>query len=90
PEGFIIPLVYAMRALIRKNDDGTLEWSMDPYAFLSNHLDPIVDNLRDFILNPEDETSGDPQKIGKNASIYKSCLQAAQLEVMAAKGALLY
>jgi len=90
PEGFVIPLVYAMRALIRKNDDGTLEWIMDPYTFLSNHLDPIVDNLRDFILNPEDETSGDPQKIGKNASVYKSCLQAAQLEVMAAKGALLY
>lgn len=90
PEGFIIPLVYSMRALIRKNDDGTLEWIMDPYTFLSQHLDPIVDNLRDFILNPDDETSGDPQRIGKNASVYKSCLQAAQLEVMAAKGALLY
>lgn len=90
PEGFIVPLVYAMRALIRKNDDGTVEWIMDPYTFLSNHLDPIVDNLRDFILNPEDETSGDPQKIGKNASVYRSCLQAAQLQVMAAKGTLLY
>jgi len=90
PEGFVIPLVYAMRALIRKNDDGTLEWIIDPFTFLSKHLDPIVDNLREFILNPDDETSGDPQKIGKNASVYKSCLQAAQLEVMAAKGALLY
>jgi len=89
PEGFLVPLVYSMRALIRKNDDGTIEWSMDPYSFLSKHLDPIVDNLKEFITNKEDETSGDPQKIGKNSSVYKSLLQAAQLEVMAAKGALL-
>lgn len=86
PEGFIVPVVYAMRALIQRNDDGTVQWAMDPYIFLSNHLDPIVDNLREFITNREDETSADPQKVGKNASVYKSCLQAAQLAVMAARG----
>ncbi len=85
PEGFIVPLVYSLRALIQRHDDGTVDWAIDPYSFLNQHLDSIVDNLRDFILNPEDETSGDPQKIGKNASVYKSCLQAAQLALMTAK-----
>ena len=85
PDGFIAPLVYSLRAIIRKNDDGTVEWALDPYSFLNQYLDVIVDNLREFILEPGDDESADPQKIGKNASVYRSCLQAAQLAFVTAR-----
>lgn len=85
PEGFLAPLVYSLRAIIRKNDDGTVEWALDPFLFLSDHLDDIVRNLREFITASGDEDSSDPQKIGKNASVYTSCLQAAKLAFMTAR-----
>ena len=85
PDGFIAPLVYAMKALIIRHDDGTVEWAMDPYEFLNTSLDAMVDILRDFILNTGDDTSADPQKIGKNPSVYTSCFQAAKIALIEAK-----
>lgn len=85
PDGFIAPLVYAMKALVLKHDDGTVEWAMDPNEFLNSSLDSMVDILRDFILNTGDDTSADPQKIGKNASVYTSCFQAAKIALIEAK-----
>lgn len=85
PEGFLAPVVYAMRANVLRHDDGTVEWAMDPFSFLSVSLDSIVRNLKEFITNVGDEESSDPQKVGKNPTIYTSCFQAAQLSLMAAK-----
>lgn len=65
PEGFIVPLLYGLRSLI-KNKDGLLGWKVDPSVFLKNHL---VDVLRSYKLAIE-MASWDPQKVGKNISAY--------------------
>lgn len=65
PDGFIVPLLYAMRALI-KQKDGLLSWKVDPGVFLTNHL---TDVLKSYKLALEMATF-DPQKVGKNISAY--------------------
>jgi len=66
PEGFIMPLVYSMSALLDKLSDGTLAWKVDPIEFLEAHIDEIVQR---FAVSMK-SNDNDPQKIGKNGEVY--------------------
>ena len=78
PDGFIAPIVYSSLALIEKNLDGTVEWKLDPIEFFDKYLDNIVAKLKNFMSVPGDEDSADPQKVGKNPTVYDACFQAAE------------
>lgn len=67
PDGFVVPLLYGMRALIQVNRDGIVTWRRDPTDFLVSHL---VDVMRSYKLVLELGTF-DPQKVGKNISAYQ-------------------
>jgi hypothetical protein len=67
PDGFIVPLLYGLRALLKVDKDGLLAWKTNPQAFLSKYLVDIMKNYRLVI-----EMAGwDPQKVGKNISAYE-------------------
>ena len=67
PDGFIVPLLYGFRALLKVDKDGLLVWKTNPQAFLSKYLVDIMRNYRLVI-----EMAGwDPQKVGKNISAYE-------------------
>lgn len=67
PDGFIVPLLYGFRALLKVDKDGLLSWNTNPQAFLSKHLVEIMKSYRLVI-----EMAGfDPQKVGKNISAYE-------------------
>lgn len=67
PDGFIVPLLYGFRALLKVDKNGMLAWKTDPQIFLSKHLVEIMKNYRLVI-----EMAGwDPQKVGKNISAYQ-------------------
>ncbi|MGD9637294.1 MAG: hypothetical protein AB7N54_03340 [Alphaproteobacteria bacterium] len=67
PDGFIVPLLYGLRALLRVGNDNLLSWKTDPKAFLAKYLVDIMKNYRLVI-----EMAGwDPQKVGKNISAYE-------------------
>jgi len=65
PEGFIMPLVFGLSALIRADKEG-LSWKVDPFKFLADHFDKIVENYKGVLQLSE----WDPQKVGKNAMSY--------------------
>lgn len=67
PDGFVVPLLYGLRALLDVDKEGLLSWKTLPQVFLSKYL---VDMMRSYRLVIEMATF-DPQKVGKNISAYE-------------------
>lgn len=79
PEGFIMPLVYGLKALMKQNKDGSIAWVVDdPTRFLEENLVTIVRKYRVII----EAFSGDPQKIGKNEGSYALACDAFETELL--------
>lgn len=67
PDGFIVPLLYGFRSLLKVDKDGLLIWKTNPQAFLRKYLVDIMKNYRLVI----EMANWDPQKVGKNISAYE-------------------
>jgi hypothetical protein len=66
PDGFIMPLIYGLSSLLEDAPNG-IRWKTDPSRFLKKNLAEIMKAYRFFM-----ETAGfDPQKTGKNLSLYQ-------------------
>lgn len=65
PDGFIMPLVYALSALIHEVND-RLEWKVDPYEFISENLSGVVQHYKGVL----ELSQWDPQKVGKSSVSY--------------------
>lgn len=70
PDGFIMPLVYALSALITE-EDGMLKWKVNPSEFIKENLLSIVQNYKGVL----DLSHWDPQKVGKNSVSYSMAKQ---------------
>ena len=79
PDGFIMPLVYGLKALMTTDDEGNVVWKVkDPAKFIRENLTTIVRKYRVII----EAYSGDPQKIGKNEGSYSLALDAFETELL--------
>lgn len=78
PEGFIAPLVYGLRSLMVKDDEGNLAWATNPRLFLQNQLPQIVVRFKQLM----EENDFDPQKVGKSQVAYDSVLDAFELALL--------
>lgn len=67
PDGFIVPLLYGLRALLDVDKDGLVSWKTNPQAFLSKYLVEIMKSYKLVI----EMAQFDPQKVGKNISAYE-------------------
>ncbi len=67
PDGFVLPFLYGLRALMQVDERGIVSWRHDPTAFLANRL---VEVMRSYKLVIE-LGDFDPQKVGKNISAYQ-------------------
>ena len=80
PEGFIIPLVYGLQALMENRVvDGHNEilWKQSPMVFLHNNLKKIVKRYYGIIKTCD----YDPQKVGKNSFSYEQALDAFKMAI---------
>ncbi len=80
PEGFIMPLVYGLQALMEKKEiNGTsrIEWTREPKKFLEDNLETIVNDYAG-ILSLCDY---DPQKVGKAQQSYKQALASYKMAI---------
>lgn len=80
PEGFIVPLVYGLQALMENrvvNGHNEIHWKQPPMVFLHNNLKKIVKHYYG-IINTCDY---DPQKVGKNAFSYEQALVAFKMAI---------
>lgn len=80
PDGFIVPLVYGLQALMEKRMVGKhyeICWKQPPLLFLHNNLGKIVERYMG-IFNACDY---DPQKIGKDRFSYTQALDGFKMAV---------
>jgi len=78
PDGFIVPLVFGLRALLKTDANGIITWKTDPAKFITKHLDEIVRKYKVLIQ----AFGGDAQKIGKNDGSYTLALDAFETELL--------
>ncbi|WP_380874278.1 hypothetical protein ACFB49_46870 [Sphingomonas sp. DBB INV C78] len=78
PDGFIVPLVYGLKALLETDAAGKVQWKTDPGTFLTEHLDEIVRKYKVLIQ----AFGGDAQKIGKNEGSYSLAYDAFETELL--------
>jgi hypothetical protein len=78
PDGLIMPLVYGLKALMKLNSNGCVEWAQDPTTFLDKHLSQIVRKYRVVL----DAYRFDPQKVGKNEGSYDLVVDAYETQLM--------
>lgn len=78
PDGFIVPLVYGLKALLEPDAMGKLQWKVEPTMFLYQHLDEIVRKYKVLIQ----AFGGDAQKIGKNEGSYSLAYDAFETELL--------
>lgn len=80
PDGFIMPLVYGLQALMEKrniNGKTVIVWAQPPMTFLINNLDKIVSHYAG-ILSICDY---DPQKVGKAPQSYAQALAGFKMAI---------
>ena len=65
PDGFIMPLVWALRELMVCRS-GRIEWKVDPEKFIESNLDDVMRNFYSTIQL----SNYDPQKVGKTHASY--------------------
>ena len=81
PDGFIIPLVYGLQALLDRtvNADGTvrIHWKndLDPMTFLNDNLEKIVSRYKGILPLCD----YDPQKVGKASASYTQAIDAFKM-----------
>ena len=66
PDGFVLPIVYGLRALMVV-EDGLVRWATDPEAFVARHLQTLVGAFK----MPMEMAGFDPQKIAKTENSYR-------------------
>ena len=80
PEGYIMPLVYGLQALMVNrvvNGRNEIAWSQPPMTFLHNNLGKIVKYYSGIISICD----YDPQKVGKNTQSYEQALAGFKMAI---------
>jgi hypothetical protein len=78
PDGFIMPLVCGLKALMKLDANGMVVWKVDdPVKFLDSHFDDIVRKYKVIVQ----AFQGDAQKIGKNEGSYSLAYDAFETEL---------
>jgi len=72
PEGFVVPIVYGLRALMTVDENGSVCWATNPRKFLDKHLKEVVQAVASFIP----PFGYDPQKFGKEQANYNLAVTA--------------
>lgn len=80
PDGFIIPLVFGLQALMEKKEENghcTIRWSQPPLVFLHANLNKIVK----YYIGIFSMCDYDPQKVGKNPQSYAQALAGFKMAI---------
>ncbi|MEL7452202.1 MAG: hypothetical protein AAGJ50_02355, partial [Pseudomonadota bacterium] len=80
PEGFLVPLIYGLRALLALKDNRII-WTTDPSNFITNNLHEVMKSYKLAI----EMAHWDPQKVGKNLSTYDFAESSIQAQLIRSK-----
>ena len=65
-EGFIYPLIVALRELMTVDSSGELSWKTDPEKFIMENINAVMSTYKDMIAG----LNYDPAKVGKTKGAY--------------------
>lgn len=77
PDGFIMPLVYGLQALMENTGNNEIRWTQPPFQFLHNNLGKIVAHY----VGIFSMCDYDPQKIGKSPQSYVQALAGFKMAI---------
>ena len=80
PDGFIMPLVYGLQALMENrtvDGENVIKWRQPPMNFLVDNLDKIVK----YYSGTLSLCDYDPQKVGKQQQCYEQALSAFKMAI---------
>ncbi|MFQ3595207.1 MAG: hypothetical protein SNJ63_03745, partial [Sphingomonadaceae bacterium] len=78
PDGYVMPILYGLKALMTLDEKGHVTWKTDPQKFIEKHLPAILRTYR-----PLFEAFGaDPQRIGKSEGSYSTAFNAFETELL--------
>lgn len=80
PEGFVVPLVYGLQALMGRrevNGENKIVWNFQPIQFLEMNLGKIIKYYSGIFSM----CSYDPQKVGKNPQSYEQALAGFKMAI---------
>lgn len=80
PDGFVVPLVYGLQALLELDANGCVRWKTDPDAFLRRHMRTVVADHKSAVALLD----YDPQKVGKAPEAYRMARSAYEMEMLRA------
>jgi hypothetical protein len=75
PDGYVVPLIAGLEALLTSSASGAVSWKTDPAKFVRDNIDEIVDSYKSMI----EMVGYDPQKVGKAAASYQAAFNAINL-----------
>ena len=78
PDGFIYPLLWAMKDLLKAEDD-KISWKHDPESFISQKLVKIMSRYKGLMALAQ----LNPQKVGKSPTLYANASDYVKLELLA-------
>lgn len=82
PDGFIMPLVVGLRTLMKVNEEGCIEWRVDPREFIATRLGGSNGVVSSY-YSVMQMAKYDPQKVGKAKAAYNMAESAMRLQVEA-------
>ena len=85
PEGFVVPLVYGMQALLENkvvDDKKQIVWKQAPLPFLENNLEKIIEGYSGLL----ELCNYDPQKVGKASQSYQQALGLVRMRLLENNG----
>lgn len=75
-KGLTLPVLGALRAIVARDKNGEKKFLMDPYEFLEKHGTELFREAVDLVGRND---RGDPQKAGKNPSLWQALYKSACL-----------
>lgn len=73
-DGFLYPIVVALRELMELNNSGEIVWKTNPDDFIRDNLKTVMDTYKDMISGQD----YDPARVGKTKGAYNLVAQAVK------------
>ncbi len=77
PNGYVFPILAAMRALLSKRGTGKVHWRMSPFEFFDKRGKVLVSELMDQV----EAAGGVPNEVGKRKLAYTALHASAKVEL---------
>lgn len=78
PNGFLIPILGAFRALVYEDENGLYAWRKDPFRILDNVGSTLVNTTVDMSR----QLGNNPNAVGKSQNLWMTLFMCVKMQIM--------